>query len=386
MAPLVNASPSGERRMEPTLKNAAVVLALSLCGLVGCSRGQQPPLELVHSRDSDEFWREVVMEQQGEQQVFVFRSIPKGNSGWVWSVRLKGSKEVEQFRSILSKYKDLASKVGQTGKQTANTKLGRTTFHDFWFVVADDGGPCIEFNDPKNYRRKGRSLLGAATIEVFVDLVAQAMNMPQRLVDFQNYSASQDAKKTPAAPASEQSQPVATDEPLHPAGTTTASKTEVTDPLKQAVNVADNAESRVSVDLAQQRKEPHLQVSPRPAGHKPKEDFEEAGRILVTQIKPGMSTRSVVSLLGEPTTREQIDLSQFTGSGSPANPAMEIMQWKYGVPADNCFITLSFTSDRLKDGGTAGYNIHKGFTTKEGKPLMQAVKEMGDKLDAEGGK
>ena len=151
-------------------------------------------------------------------------------------------------------------------------------------------------------------------------------------------------------------------------------------------SVPDVTESQVSVDPDPPQRKAQ-EEGPLPfAGHKPKEEYEAAGRILVMQIKPGMSTQSVESLLGEPTTREQIDLSQFTGNGSSATPAMEIMQWKYGVPADNCFITLSFTSGRLKDGGTAGYNIHKGFTTREGKPLMQAVKEMGDKLDAEGGK
>lgn len=150
-------------------------------------------------------------------------------------------------------------------------------------------------------------------------------------------------------------------------------------------SVPDVADSQVTVEPNSPREQAQEHVPPQHAGNKPKEDLGAAFQILVTQINPGMSTQSVVSLLGEPTTREKVDFSTFMGTGPPTAPAMEIMTWKYGVPADNCFIMLSFTSGRLKDGGTPGYDIHKGFTTREGKPLMQAIKEMGDKhtTDAE---
>lgn len=95
-----------------------------------------------------------------------------------------------------------------------------------------------------------------------------------------------------------------------------------------------------------------------PATPSPVLTDEEKLEALVNRVRPGMTSGQVTSILGQPDAKERKDLGDF-------NPAkrgqiLEIWTWK-----TDPIIMLSFVDGSLRDGGTPGYDVQKGFTPKQ---------------------
>ncbi len=83
---------------------------------------------------------------------------------------------------------------------------------------------------------------------------------------------------------------------------------------------------------------------------------------LVFRIKPGMSRHEVEAIL-----RSRRNKTETTDMGR-LNPAMagqtlDTLTWRDKTNSKN-FIILAFVDGRLKEGGTPGYDIGKGFKVK----------------------
>ena len=90
---------------------------------------------------------------------------------------------------------------------------------------------------------------------------------------------------------------------------------------------------------------------------------------LVMNLKPGMSSGQVKSILGLPHKIEETNIP-----ASPFTPDRQLITWTYN-PNTESYIVLLFEHDRLDGGGSGGYDIHKGFTAKLPSHLSPAERE-----------
>jgi SmpA / OmlA family len=90
-------------------------------------------------------------------------------------------------------------------------------------------------------------------------------------------------------------------------------------------------------------------------------DMDERYKVLVNRIRPGMSKDQVEALLGTPDDAEEKDLGEL--NPEKAGQTLEIWKWTDSVD-EKKFIMLSFVNEKLKDGGTPGYDIKTGFKSK----------------------
>lgn len=85
-----------------------------------------------------------------------------------------------------------------------------------------------------------------------------------------------------------------------------------------------------------------------------KEEMNRLFEILVNQVRAGMSSQEVRSLMGSP---HDTNYSNVAGEN--------LETWTYRSSSDkNDFIILGFQDGKLVDGDTGGYDIHKGFKMK----------------------
>lgn len=90
-------------------------------------------------------------------------------------------------------------------------------------------------------------------------------------------------------------------------------------------------------------------------------DTEQRFKALVGRIRPGMTTAQVAAVLGTPDETDEKDLGEF----NPQKQGQILEIWKWTDSEDEKkFIMLSFVDGKLRDGGTPGYDIRKGFKSK----------------------
>lgn len=82
---------------------------------------------------------------------------------------------------------------------------------------------------------------------------------------------------------------------------------------------------------------------------------EQQYESLVLRVKPGMTIGQVNSILGPPNETEIVDIGKF--NPTKAGVILTIETWNDADPA----IVLGFENGALFNGGTPGYDIHKGF-------------------------
>ena len=115
----------------------------------------------------------------------------------------------------------------------------------------------------------------------------------------------------------------------------------------------------------------------------PASSDEERGNVLVHRIRPGMTRDQVEELLGLADEEKEDDLGEFNPEKS--GQILTILTWNANEGSDFPSIKLGFINDRLKDGGTPGFDINRGLKSKlptnmnpqEKAKLKAAAKKLG---------
>ena len=92
------------------------------------------------------------------------------------------------------------------------------------------------------------------------------------------------------------------------------------------------------------------------------EDMEQRYKALVNRIRPGMTREQVENILGPADEEKENDLGEF--NPEKAGQILTILTWQGDEDSNSPSIILSFVNEKLQDGGTPGYDIHKGFKSK----------------------
>jgi hypothetical protein len=117
-------------------------------------------------------------------------------------------------------------------------------------------------------------------------------------------------------------------------------------------------------------------------------DMEERFKALVNRVKPGMSKEQVEAILGLADESDEKDMGDL--NPQKAGQMLDICTW-HGETESQSSIVLSFVNGRLQDGGTPGYDIRKGFSSKlpdnlspsEKERLKEAAAKLGIRTDDE---
>ena len=117
-------------------------------------------------------------------------------------------------------------------------------------------------------------------------------------------------------------------------------------------------------------------------------DMEERFKALVFRVKPGMSKEQVEAIIGMADESDDKDMGDL--NPQKAGQMLDICTW-HGETESQSSIVLSFVNGRLQDGGTPGYDIRKGFSSKlpdnlspsEKARLKEAAAKLGIRTDDE---
>ena len=90
-------------------------------------------------------------------------------------------------------------------------------------------------------------------------------------------------------------------------------------------------------------------------------DMEERYKSLVNWVTPGMPKKQVELILGMADESDEKDMGEL--NPQKAGEILDICTW-HGDTESQSPIILSFVNGRLQDGGTPGYDIRKGFSSK----------------------